>query len=1085
MKKFFTSLLLTAGVAMGASAAEASPIWLRDVAISPDGTTVAFTYKGDIYTVPVTGGQARQLTTNPAYDASPVWTPDGKRIAFRSNRNGSYDIFVMPAKGGTATRLTTASGNETPRVFLDNETLMFQGYDEGSPTSLRFPGADSYTVNINKPGERPVYYSSVPMLFASSNGKGELLYSDKKGVENVWRKHERAESTNDVWLKKNGKYTKLTDFNGHDRNPVWTGDNSFAYISEEDGTLNVYSRNLDGTNKKQLTKFTKHPVRDLSAAANGTLAFDWDGEIYTLKPGGQPVKLNVEIVGDDYDADLVKRVIRNGATRFAVSPTGEETAFVVRGDIYVTNNKYKTTKRITDTPGQERTVDFSADGRTLVYDSERENGWELFTATIKNPDEKSFAYATEIVEKPLYKSTTAAQQPDFSPDGKKVAFLDNRTELKVIDVDSKKVVTALPGKYNYSYQDGDIAFEWSPDSRWLLADYIGIGGWNNKDIVLVAADGSQRVNLTESGYSNSSPQWIMGGKGVAYETSKYGYKAHGSWGNTSDVEVMFLNQDGWDTFTMTEEEVALVEKADKEKKEKEKKAEADSKDKKGKKDKAEAKDKKESVAPLDFDLENRKYRKARITPGSSFIGGWYISPKGDKLYYVNSATEGGNNIYVRDLKKGDVKLLTKGVGGYALVPDKKGENLYFYGPGGSIKSINVANGKVSNLEFEVIYDRHPSKEREYMYDHMARQVKQKFHDVNMHGTDWDFYSQHYRKFLPYINNNVDFGVLLSEVLGELNASHTGGAGQMITSYPLNTGYLGAYYDESYKGEGLKVKGVLPRGPLTYKHSQVLPGEVILAIDGVTIAPNADVNTLLEGKVGMRTRLSVKGTDGKTRDVYVKPISSGRISNLRYQRWVERNEEIVDSISGGKIGYVHIQGMNDPSFRVAYDRILGKYRNCDAVVVDTRHNGGGWLHNDIALLLNGKDYVHWTPRGQYIGTEPFSQWTKPSVMLVDESNYSDAHGTPFVYKTLGIGKLVGAPVSGTMTAVWWETQIDPTVYFGIPQVTGTATADGSVLENQELVPDIVIYNDPAQLEAGHDAQLEGAVKELLRQTKNKK
>ena len=206
--------------------------------------------------------------------------------------------------------------------------------------------------------------------------------------------------------------------------------------------------------------------------------------------------------------------------------------------------------------------------------------------------------------------------------------------------------------------------------------------------------------------------------------------------------------------------------------------------------------------------------------------------------------------------------------------------------------------------------------------------------------------------------------------------------------------------------------------------------------------------------------------------------------MLYNRWVERNEHIVDSLSNGRIGYIHIKAMDTPSYLTTYDRLLGKYRNCDAVVVDTRYNGGGWLHNDIALLLGGKEYVRYMPRGRYVGSDPFSQWTKPSVMLVNESNYSDAHGTPYAYQTLGIGDVVGAPIPGTMTAVWWETQIDPNIIFGIPQVT-SMDMNGNVLENRQLTPDVVIYNQPGEIINGKDAQLEGAVKHLLNKVPAKK
>ena len=1066
-----------AAVCLSASAdAPGSPRWLRDVAISPDGKTVAFTYKGDIFTVPVAGGSARQLTSNPAYESAPVWSPDGQRLAFRSNREGSDDIFVVDAKGGTPRRITTASTHETPIAFADNSRLLFITSGMPSQQTSRGPWlTQTYVVNVDVENARPQLYLSVPMSAASVDAKGRMLYQDRKGFENQYRKHERSSGTADIWLYDAGKFTKLTDFNGHDLNPVWAADGSgFFFISEEDGTLNVYKSSADGKSKTRLTDFEKHPVRSLSAAADGTLAFSWDGDIYTMREGSRPVKLGVEIIADEYDSDLVKKYVSSGATSMAVSPSGEEVAIVLRGDVYVTDTKYKTTKRITDTPAQERCVSFSPDGRTLVYDSDRNGYWQLFTATIKDKDEKRFAYATDIVEEPLYKCATAAQQPAFSPDGKKVAFLENRTELKVIDVKTKKVNTALDGKYNYSYTDGDVSFERSPDSRWLLASYIGDGGWNNTDIALVAADGSKVVDLTESGFTDSNPKWALDGGAITYSTAKYGMKSQGSWGNQDDIVLMALDPEAWDNFRMTEEEAEIAEKQKKDDA-KDNDAKKDAKGKKGgKKDKKEAEAKKDEVKPLEFDLDNRKYRVARLTGSSAFVGDYFMAPKGDKFYYVAAATEGGNNLLVRDTKKGDTKVLLKGVSG-GIASDKKGENLFVIS-GKGVQKINLAKGDIESVEFEAEYDRKPSLEREYMFDHMLRQVNDKFYDANLHGVDWDYYGKHYREFLPYIDNNRDFAILLSEILGELNASHTGGSAAAGYAQ-LPTASLAAFFDESYTGDGLKVSEVLKRSPLASKKAGVKAGDIILSIDGHKIEAGKDYNTLLEGKAGRKVRLEVKKADGKTVTTTVKPVSAGAVNDMLYQRWVERNQAIVDSVSGGRIAYVHVQGMDSPSYRTVYDQLLGKYRNRDAAIVDTRFNGGGWLHNDLAVLLSGKEYVQFMPRGRYIGSEPFSQWHKPSVMLVNESNYSDAHGSPYTYKTLGIGELVGAPIPGTMTAVWWENQIDPEITFGIPQVTN-ADMNGRPLENVQLNPDVLIYNQPADELRGHDAQLVGAVKRLM-------
>lgn len=1079
MRKSIVSLAMLAATAVGIDAA---PLWLRNVAISPDGSTIAFTYKGNIFTVPSKGGDARQLTSGGSYNTAPVWSPDGSKISFGSDREGSMDVYVVNSKGGVPKRLTTNSGNETPLAFKDNNNILFSTAVLPSPIAAQGSFTRQvYSVDLD--AHRPQMFMSLTIPSMSIGKNGKILYQDKKGVEDEWRKHERSSGTSDVWLLDNGKHTKLTDFNGHDLNPIWASDGSFYFVSEEDGTLNVYKRTIDGKQKKQLTSFTTHPVRSLSASTNGMLAFSWNGEIYTMnESGGKPSKVNVNIVTDDYVASAEKSLRRAGASSFVVSSDGELIAFILRGDVYITSTEYNTTRRITDTPAQERFVDFAPDGRSIVYDSDRDGIWQLFTAEIKDSEEKSLLYATEIVEKPLYKSDKPAFFPDYSPDGKSVAFLENRTTLRVLDLKSKKVKTILDGKYNYSYQDGDIGFEWSPDSKWLLIDYIGIGGWNNSDIALVKADGNEVINLTESGYSNGRPQWVLDGKAVAYTTGKYGYKSQGSWGNDSDILLMFLDGEAYDRFNMTEEEVKLAEKADKDKKEKEEKVNADKKDKddkKGKKkDKKDDKDKadkqKEEVKPLSFELADRRHRIERLTGSSARIGSYYVSPKADKLYYVASSPD-GRSLYERDLKKGDTKTLAFGLSPWGMIPDKDGKNIFIM-DGSGIKKVNLASGKQTPVTFEAEYTRRAADERSYIYEHMWRQVLDKFYDENLHGVDWAKYHDEYAKFLPYINNNYDFAILLSEILGELNASHTGGGYRRGLSKGLSTSSLGAFFDESYKGDGLKIAEIIKRGPLSAKSLGVEVGDIILAINDSVILAKQDYFPLLEGK--KKVKLDIKKRNGDKKTVYAKATNSGEIYELLYQRWVERNEQIVDSVSGGRIGYVHVKGMDGASYSETYDRLLGKYRNCDAVVVDTRHNGGGWLHNDLAILLSGKEYVRFSPRGQFISSEPFSQWKKPSVMLVDESNYSDAHGSPYVYQTLKIGDVVGAPVPGTMTAVWWETQIDPTLYFGIPQVT-SLDIYGEPLENKQLNPDVLIYNTPENVLQGIDDQLIGATKHLMK------
>lgn len=447
-----------AGLCAVSAAAADSPLWLRHPAVSPDGKTIAFDYQGDIYTVPVSGGRAQQLTTHNGYDAMPVWSPDGTRLAFASDREGGLDVFVMPAMGGTPRRLTTNSASETPRAWLDNETVVFSAALQPSATAAQAQfQPQTYAVSIN--GGRPRMLYSLTMPALDFDSKGRLVYQDKKGFENEFRKHERSSGTSDIWVVENGKFTKLTDFDGHDLNPLWSGDNQITYLSEADGTLNVWTMAANGADKRQLTKFEKHPVRSLSRAdQGGLLVFGWNGEIYTMMPGGQATKVPVTIVTDNYVAAPDHSLRTSGASNMAVSADGDQVAFVLRGDVYVTSTKYKTTRRITNTPAQERCVSFAPDGRSIVYDSDRDGQWKLFSATIADPKEKSLAYATDVTEKLLYQSDKAAQQPVYSPDGKKVAFLNDRTELCVLDLTSGRVNTALDRRFNYSYSDGDIEF---------------------------------------------------------------------------------------------------------------------------------------------------------------------------------------------------------------------------------------------------------------------------------------------------------------------------------------------------------------------------------------------------------------------------------------------------------------------------------------------------------------------------------------------------------------------------------------------------------------------------------------------------
>ena len=1067
--------LLTIGVT-----AQTNPLWMRFSAISPDGQTIAFSYQGDIFTVPTNGGTAHQVTSNDAYDAYPVWSPDGQSIAFASAREGSLDVYLIDRNGGTPKRLTTDSGSETPLCFLDDGTVLFEATNMPTAKSILFASRSFPQVyQVSTSGGRSRLFSELPMQDLSINSRGDILYHDIKGYEDPFRKHHTSSITRDVWLKRDGKFTKLTSFNGEDRTPRWAADgNAYYYLSEQDGTFNVYKSTIGGT-PKQLTHHKDNPVRFLSVANNGTLCYGYNGEIYTLREGSEPKRVDITIAADRTEKELIRQIKKDGATSISVSPSGKEVAFVMHGDVYVTSVDYKTTKQVTNTPEQERTIDFSPDGRSVVYDSERNGLWQIYQTSIKNKDEKLFTYATDLEEVQLTQTSITSIQPKYSPDGKSVAFLENRNTLRAVDVKSKVIRTLMDGKYLYSYSDGDLGFEWSPDSRWVLTDFMGTGGWNSRDVALVSASGNGEVhNLTESGYNEGNAKWVLGGKAMIFTSDRAGYRSHGSWGAEDDIYIMFFDLDAYERFKMTKEEKVLREEAEKEKKKEAEKEKSDKNDKKkDNKKKKGAAEEKPAVPALQFDLDNCRDRVVRLTVNSARLGDAVLSKGGDTLYY-QAAFEGDMDLWKHDLRENKTEIVLKGVGGGPMMADKDGKNLFVCTHGG-IKKIDVAKGKPEPVSFEANFNYRPQEEREYIFNHIWQQVKDKFYVEDIHGVDWEGYRENYKRFLPYINNNYDFRDMLSEMLGELNGSHTG-ARYNPAGPTLKTAALGLFLDDTYQGNGLRVEEVIKRGPFDVKNTGVTPGCIIEKLDGNEILATEDYNWMLDGKAGKPIRVSVYNPSTKKRfDVNVKAISKGEQNELLYKRWVDRNRALVDSLSGGRLAYVHVKEMNSESFRTVYRELLSdKNRNREAVIVDERHNGGGWLHDDLCTLLGGKQYQSFVPHGQYMGADPFNKWTKPSCVLMCEDDYSNGHGFPFVYRELGIGKLIGTPVPGTMTAVWWETLIDDTLIFGIPQV-GCLDMRGNFCENTPLLPDIEVYNTPEDYLNGHDSQLERAVKEMLK------
>jgi tricorn protease len=1061
--------------------AQERPLWLRYPAISPDGQTVLFCYKGHIYRVPVSGGQAVPLTIGDSHDYSPVWSHDGKLVAFASDRYGNFDVFVMPAAGGEATRLTFHSADDIPSSFSADDTrVLFSSTHQDLVTNVQFPiGVFPELYSVPLKGGESALVLTQPAIAATVDPAGDkIIYHDQKGYESDWRKHHTSSVTRDIWIYdlKTKKNTQLTTYAGEDRNPVFDANgDDYYYLSEQGGAFNVYRSSLSRpAQSTAVTSFRKNPVRFLTRSSTGVLCFGYDGEIYLLPAGAAaPRRLEVRVGEDSGQALRQTLPVQGGITEMRLSPNGKEIAYVFRGEIFVSSVEGGVTKRITNTPWQERSVSFSPDGRSLVYAVEKDNNWNIGMTSIVRKEEPYF-YASTVLKDEAVVATPAEEfQPEFSPDGKEVAYLQDRVVLKVVNLASRQSRTILPAEYNYSYSDGDQFYRWSPDGKWFLVQF-GFVRLFTAQVGLVASDGKGKViNLTKSGFDNVGPRWGMDGTMMYYGCTREG--AINQSGNTMTLDIygMFFTREAYDRFRLSKADFELLkEREDKAKEEKEK---AEKEKAKGKGAATKKEEPKKDIV-IEFDgLENRK---ARFTINSAPLADMALTKAGDKLFYLASF-EKGYDLWQTELRTRDTKLLLKlGAKNASMELSADGKALFVLADG-KVSKIDPESAKMEPVAIAGEMTLDPAAEKAYMFDHMWRQIKQKFLVADLYGADWDFWYATYRKFLPYIDNDYDFAEMVSEMLGELNASHTG-----CYYYPPDppaadaTAALGVFIDYDFAGPGLKVAEILSGGPLDKASLKIRAGHVIEKIDGEAIDGTVDHYQLLNRKAGKLALLSVYDpASGKRWEEAVKPISLREENGLLYRRWVKARRAEVDRLSAGRIGYVHVRSMNDSSMRTVIEEVLGLSIDKEALIVDTRFNGGGNLHDRLADFLSGKKVFDILPRGQLVGYEPYDKWIKPSIVLMGECNYSDAHLFPVEYKIRGIGKTLGMPVPGTGTFVWWEEQIDPGLVFGIPQ-GGWRMPDGRLCENNQLEPDVMVKNDPDIMSAGRDQQIEAAVKELL-------
>ncbi|MFP4557579.1 MAG: S41 family peptidase [Bacteroidales bacterium] len=1076
---FFTLIVSCLGLLVNA---QANSQWIRSASISPDGQNIAFTHSGDIYIIPVSGGEAKPLTFHMAHDFMPVWSNDGSKITFASNRFGDFDVFVMDVDGGEAKRLTYHSNDEYPYSFTaDNKSIVFGAQRLDAADHRQYPSGSQpevYTVPVE--GGRVNQLWTIPgeYIQVSKDGK-RMVYQDKKGGENQWRKHHKSAITRDIWTydADADKHEMITSFEGEDRNPVFTDDDkSIYYLSEESGSFNVHKLSLDNpSNTKQISSFELHPVRFLSISNSGKLCYTHHGELYTQVEGGSPQMVDVNIRSSTKVNNEQVIPVTGNATEMDIAPNGKEVVYVVRGDVFVSSVEGSFTKRITNTPEEEGFVSFTPDGESIIYAAQRDAKWGVYKVT-KTVEREPYFYASTILEeKELIRNENDNYQPKVSPNGKEVAFIENRRSLKIFNIESKDIRGLLGPDELFYMRDGDQHFEWSPDNKWLLVEYSPT--LSRSEIVLLCAQGERdMINLTESGFGDYGAKWVNGGEQIIWFSDRHGLRSYATSGSRQrDVYSMFFTRDGWDKFNMSKDEYELWKEIQEREKEKEAEKEDDKKKKLfGKKKKEEAVD----TTLIKIDWPGLKERKKRLTIHSSILADAVLSKDGETLYYL-ARFEKDFNLWTTNLRTQETKMLIPlGAQGGSLSWDGDTTKLFMLSSG-TISQIDLEAKSAEPIKIsgELVLD--IAAEREEMFNHVWKRTKEMFYTSDLHGAPWEKLRNEYKPKLSSIANDFEFVELLSEMLGELNVSHSGARYRSDASHDTKTASLGIFVDYNHTGQGIKIAEVIDQGPLDKSHINVSEGMIIKRIDGEEISDDVDFAKYLNRKAGHFTMLHIYDpSEDKYLDITMKPITLAEQSSLLYRRWVKINEEEVDSLTNGKLGYVHIPGMSDGPYRNTYERAMGKYAESEGLVIDTRFNGGGDLVSDLAMFLTGERFLEYATESRSLDFEPTARWTKPSVALVNEANYSDGHCFACGYQDLGIGLMIGMPVPGTCSFAGWEMLQNGKVLWGAVPLSAK-NMNGDWLENYQAEPDVVIKNMPGKIDKGIDQQLERAVEELLK------
>jgi len=1041
---------------VGLSAALPAPAeevrFVHQPEISPDGSAIAFSFAGDIWVVPAEGGDATRITDHVAYEGYPVWSPDGRKIAFASDRKGDFDVYVVPAVGGDPEQITFHSSSDIPCDWTpDGERVLFQTRRSGSE-DLWLAHAD---------GRTPVRISGVWLereAYADLSGDGaHLVYNNNRCTSGWWRRFFRSEDAADIYIcafSLDGIHSRpLVDGPFHDLWPHFSPDGSEVYfVSGREGPLAVYRMPAGGGDATPVARFPGD-VHWLSVASEkNILALSAGFDVWTVPlPSGEPVRVAIRCSTEPKENEVEQRTFTGDATEFRVSPDGKKAAFVVRGEIFVAAaEKGGVARRVTRTPWRESDMAWLPDSRRVVYTSDRNGSLDLYIADTKSGEETRLTADAENDSKPLP-----------SPDGEWIAFYRGNHSIQKISPDGGSAREVVRASFLDLRLEPTGEFSWSPDGKWIA--YTAYAPDYHTDIHVRNVESGTDGLVSYLATFNHRPVWSPDGK-YLYFTSYFQENADTYRVLLKEKKPRF-EEDHLDSLYVEDKEEGEDE-------EKEDKDEAKGKEK----------EKAEPVV-IDFtdimlrveafpDLANNESEPVFVKDGERVVFAADVMGQGKYDLWSYPAKEEEKEKKLEQLTSTEKRKTRLQVV----------EDAVWYLEGGGIRWIDTAKNDKGSLSFQAEMDVDVEAEREQMFSEAWALLNDQFYDPEYHGASWESVRGEYRQIVPFARTDEDFRTLIRMMIGELSASHLGVYARG-GSREVETGYLGIELDHSLIGEGtFRVQSVLPGGPASLEESKIEPGEYILSVDGVELDESTNFFELLGRRVGRRVELEVaeSAKGGKKRVVHIKPVGRDALLDLQYEEWVRSRRRLVDELSGGRLAYLHIAGMGQGNLVRFQRELVTLAEQKEGAVIDVRYNGGGSVAVHILGILDRRPFLLRNFRGEPLTQETKMRsygYNKPTALLINNHSYSNAEIFAEGFRRLGLGPIVGIPTAGSVIGTGAWTLIDGST-FRKPS-WGAFTVDGEDLENSGREPDFHVYTSYNDWMDGKDPQIEKAVEEMLK------